>query len=88
MYKRNQDILSEILDGEGAILLNRETGMTFILNHVGYYIWENIEGNTVDSLASGMYSSIANQNEYSLEEIHKYVSEYINTLVNKGLVVC
>ena len=87
MYKKNQSILTEVLDGEGAILLDENTEMVYVLNEIGYYIWENIECNTIESLADRIYKNASNKNEYTLKKIHDYVLEYINTLVNKGLVV-
>ena len=88
MYLKNKEILEEILEDEGAILLNKITGTTFIINNVGYCIWKIIDQNTTDSIVDEIYKNMINKDEYIKSEIDNYVSEYIQILIDSGLVVC
>lgn len=87
MYLKNKELLVEILEDEGAILFDQHTEKTFILNNMGYYIWNNIEGSTVDNVASEIYDNMSNKGEYTFDKVHEYVKNYVTSLTESGLVV-
>ena len=87
VYQKNQAILEEALEGDGAILLDKDSGFTFILNYFGYYIWKNIEDYTPEGMTDYIYENTIRTEEYTREDIGKYISDYIEVLKKSGLVV-
>ena len=87
MYLKNKNLLAELLDEGSAILYDQHTEKTFILNSIGYYVFENIEGSSVETLSNEIYYNMRNQNEYDVDEIYTYIENYIKILLDSGLVV-
>ena len=87
MYLKNKNLLAELLDDGSAILYDQHTEKTFILNSMGYYIFENIEERSVETLSNEIHYNMRNQNEYDVDEIHTYIENYTKMLLDSGLVV-
>ncbi len=74
-------ILREEFD-DWAVLFNPDNGEGFGINPLGVYIWKLLNGsNSISDIAL----EIRKNCEGVPEDAEKYIEEYLNSLVQKGL---
>lgn len=90
-YERNSNyVLRKIHDSFFLIDItdsyNDEKCHLIEVNEIGSFIWKSLEeNNTIEHLAEALKSAITDEVPYEL--IYQDVNEYINMLVDKGIVI-
>lgn len=69
--------------GEGAVILNLETGAYFSLNGVGALVWELLDG---DRDVAGIIAGVAGRVEDAPPSLDHDVVEFLERLVERDLV--
>ncbi len=54
------------------------------LNEIGKFIWENIDGKTIEQVAKKLHSNIIEKIEYQV--VYNDVLEYVNILLDKNFI--
>ncbi len=66
-----------------AVLFNPDNGEGFGINPIGVYIWKQLNGkNTISDIIAKLKKNC----EGVPDDAEKYVKEYLNSLLKKGLV--
>lgn len=74
----------EIQEDGSAIVYNKKTGMTHVLNTTGAYIYKNCEEKTIAEIAAEFAN---NARDTSFDEILEDVENMISELLSVGLIV-
>lgn len=81
-YARNDRVAWQLIDGE-AVLINLASGETLGLNETGGWIWSQMDGRSAEELSA----AIASQFDVNESEASRDVTEFIDVLLSKGLLV-
>lgn len=54
------------------------------INEIGKFIWENIDGKTIENVAKKLHSIIIEKIEYQV--VYNDVLEYVNILLEKNFI--
>lgn len=72
-------------DGDEMFVLAKDDEM-MKLNSTARFLWENCNGETVNSLADKLYAEITNKDEITQEQVKSDCGDMIKYLKSKGLV--
>jgi len=78
----SQNLIWRVLD-DGAVIITPEQGEVRVLNEVGAFIWQLIDGN---NSAADIAECLVSQFDVGEEEANNDVRAFLTTLDNKGLV--
>jgi hypothetical protein len=80
--KKNQSLVSTLMDGE-MVLLDLDTGDYFVLNKVGAFIWDLLNG---DITIDGVAGKVVERFDVSLNQANNDIRHFLNELQKKGMV--
>jgi len=80
---KNKDTAFRVID-EVAVVVNPESGIIYVLNEMGTFIWQLLEGTiTVNDICNAVYEAF----EAEKEQISADVQAFLGELAKKQLVV-
>jgi hypothetical protein len=80
---KNKDAAFRVVD-EVAVVVNPESGMIYVLNEMGTYIWQLLQGTiTVNDICNAVHEAF----EASKEQISADVQAFLGELAKKQLIV-
>lgn len=89
IYKANDNLATEDLGEDGIIILNLIDEYTHILNDIGKYLWNQIDGQTtVREIIDKFIINLEDKNGYSDEDIRSICVDFFFEMENKGLIIC
>lgn len=75
-------VFRELSAGEGAVILNLESGQYHGVNQVGVLVWQLLDASpTFDELVAGVREHVAD----APESVCADISVYVDALVDRGL---